>query len=181
MVSRFAAAGYSSLCVDLLSPEGGAAKLGDEAAAQAAIGAAPLERLLGDLGSGIDELQSRVSGKKVGAIGFCFGGGMVWNLLNNGEARLAAAAPFYGPAPANPDFSKAKAAVFAVYGELDARVNASRDAARAALEKAKLTHEVKTYTGADHAFFNDTGARYNQAAATQAFADVKAWFTKYLL
>jgi carboxymethylenebutenolidase len=70
--------------------------------------------------------------------------------------------------------------VLAVYGELDGRVNASRDAATAALEAAGLTHEVKTYAGADHAFFNDTGQRYNEAAATQAWADLLAWFDEHL-
>jgi carboxymethylenebutenolidase len=180
VVSRFAADGYSSLCVDLLSPEGGTASLADPAGAPAALGNAPLERLLGDMRSGIDELTKRVPGKKVGAIGFCFGGGMVWNLLNAGEARLAAAAPFYGPAPSNADFSRAKAAVFAVYAELDTRVNGSRDAATAALKTAGLTHEVKTYAGADHAFFNETGARYNENAARQAYADVTSWFGRYL-
>lgn len=180
VVSRFAADGYSALCVDLLSPEGGTASLADPAGAPTALGNAPLERLLGDLRSGIDELAKRVPGKKVGAIGFCFGGGMVWNLLNAGEARLAAAAPFYGPAPSNADFSRAKAAVLAVYAELDSRVNASRDAAAAALKSAGLTHEVKTYAGADHAFFNETGARYNENAARQAYADVTTWFGRHL-
>jgi carboxymethylenebutenolidase len=180
LVERFAADGYSSLCVDLLSPEGGTAALTDPAGAPAALGAAPLERLLGDLRAGIDELQRRVPDRKVGAIGFCFGGGMVWNLLQAGEARLAAAAPFYGPAPADADFSGAEAAVFAVYAELDERVNASREAATAALEAAGLTHEVKTYAGAGHAFFNDTGERYHEAAATEAYADVLAWFGQHL-
>jgi carboxymethylenebutenolidase len=178
--SRFAAEGYSSLCVDLLSPEGGTASLTDEAAAQAGLGAAPIERLIGDLRAGIDELERRVPDEKIGAIGFCFGGGMVWNLLQEGETRLAAAAPFYGPAPSDPDFSKSKAAVFAVYGELDTRVNASRESAEAALKAADLTYEVKTYPGADHAFFNDTGARYNETAARQANTDVLAWFDKHL-
>jgi dienelactone hydrolase len=67
---------------------------------------------------------------------------VVWNVLNRGESRLAAAAPFYGPAPASPDFSPSRAAVLAVYAERDARVNATREAARSALEKAGLPHEL---------------------------------------
>ena len=82
---------------------------------------------------------------------------MVWALLDAGEPRLAAAFPFYGPAPDQPDFAGNTAAVLAVYAELDARVNASRDTAEQALEAAGLTHEMKTYPGVDHAFFNDTG------------------------
>jgi len=139
-----------------------------------------MERLLGDLGAGIDELERRVPGVAVGTIGFCFGGATVWNLLQAGEARLAAAAPFYGPAPDDPDFSGAEAAVFAAYAQLDGRVNASRDGATAALEVAGLTHVVKIYAGADHAFFNDTGPRYVEAAAAEAYADVLAWFEEYL-
>jgi carboxymethylenebutenolidase len=131
--------------------------------------------------AGIDELERRAPGAPVGTVGFCFGGGMVWALLDAGEARLSAAAPFYGPAPADADFSGAGAAVLAVYAELDDRVNASRDAATAALEAAGLTHEVKTFAGADHAFFNDTGQRYNAEAATEAYADLLAWFGEHLI
>jgi carboxymethylenebutenolidase len=176
---RFASEGFSALAVDLLSEEGGTSSL-DEGAAQAALGGAPSERLVADLRAGIDELARRAPDAKLGAIGFCFGGGLTWQLLQAGEARLAAAAPFYGPAPDPADFSKAKAAVFAVYAEQDTRVNGSRDRATAALQRAGLVHEVKTYPGVDHAFFNDTGQRYNAEQARQAFTDVTAWFTKYL-
>jgi carboxymethylenebutenolidase len=180
LVGRLAADGYSALAVDLLSPEGGTAGLTDPAAAPAALSAAPADRLLGDLRAGIDELLRRVPGKKVGAVGFCFGGGMTWSLLNAGEARLAAAAPFYGPAPDPADFKGAKAAVLGVYAELDTRVNATRDRAEAALKAAGLTYEMRTFAGADHAFFNDTGARYNEKAATEARAALLAWMGKHL-
>ena len=177
---RFAADGYSALAVDLLSEEGGTETLGGDAPAIAALGAAPVERLVADMRSGIDELQRRVPNQKVGIIGFCFGGGMVWSLLAAGEPRVAAAAPFYGPTPANPDFSGSKAAVLAVYGALDARVNGTRDAAVAALQAAGLTFEVKEYADANHAFFNDTGPSYNATAATQAYAAVLDWYGRYL-
>ncbi|MGQ0615801.1 MAG: dienelactone hydrolase family protein [Acidimicrobiia bacterium] len=180
VVGRFAAAGYSALAVDLLSPEGGTSSLADPAAAPTALSEAPLERLLGDLGSGLDELSRRAPGAKLGAVGFCFGGGMVWNLLDAGEARLAAAVPFYGPAPDEPDFGGSTAAVLAIYGELDDRVNASRDRATAALSTARLEHEVITYEGAGHAFFNDSGQRYDAAAAAQAYDAVLAWFEQHL-
>ena len=173
---RLAKEGYSALTVDLLSAQGGTASLTDPAAAPAALSGTPLDRILADLRAGIDELQRRVPNKKVGAMGFCFGGGMVWNLLNAGEARLAAAIPFYGPAPDNPDFSKAKAAVLGIYGELDTRVNATRDKAEAALKAAGLKYEIKTFPGANHAFFNDTSERYNAEAARQAYSDVLRWF-----
>jgi carboxymethylenebutenolidase len=179
LVGRFAGEGYAALCVDLVSSEGGTEALG-EAGVQSALGGAPLDRLLGDLRAGTDELARRVPSAKVGTVGFCFGGGMVWSLLQDGETRLPAAVPFYGPAPDNPDFSRAKAAVLAIYGELDARVNASRDRAEAALTAAGLTHEIRTFAGADHAFFNDTGARYNASAAAEAYALTLAWFDRHL-
>ncbi|HEX2023793.1 MAG TPA: dienelactone hydrolase family protein [Acidimicrobiales bacterium] len=181
LVRRFAGEGFAALCVDLLSAQGGTAALTDPAAAPTALSDAPDDQLLADLRAGIDELQRRVPGVKVGAVGFCFGGGMTWNLLQAGEARLAAAAPFYGPAPENADFRRAKAAVLAVYGELDARVNATRDRAKAALEAAGLPHEVRTFAGADHAFFNETGPRHNPQAASEAYQLLLQWFNRYLV
>ena len=181
VAGRFAASGYSALAVDLLSEEGGTEKLGDEAKAQAALGAAPRERFVGDMKAALTEVAKRVPGKKYAAVGFCFGGGMVWRLLASGEPRLAAAAPFYGPAPDNPDFSGSKnAAVLGIYAEQDARVNASRPTVEAALKKAGLTHEIVTFPGAGHAFFNDTGERYNAEQARRAYDRVLAWFGTHL-
>ena len=180
LVGRYAGASYSALCVDLLSAQGGTGSLGDPAAAPTTLANTRPEQLVADLQAGIDELERRVSGAKVGAVGFCFGGGMTWNLLQAGEQRLAAAVPFYGPAPESPDFSKAKAAVYAVYGEQDERVNASRERAEAALKAAGLTYEIQTFAGAGHAFFNDTGPRYNAEAAEQAWQDMLDWFNQHL-
>ncbi|GFJ90969.1 hypothetical protein Prum_046110 [Phytohabitans rumicis] len=67
-----------------------------------------------------------------------------------------------------------------VYAENDSRVNASRDAARAALERANLTHEIVTVPGVGHAFFNDTGARYDAAAAATIYEQLLAWFTEHM-
>jgi carboxymethylenebutenolidase len=180
VAGRLAASGYAALAIDLLSEEGGTAALGDEGQATAALNQAPPERFVADMRAGLSELARRVPGKKLAMTGFCFGGGMVWLLLASGEPRLAAAVPFYGPLPDGADFSGSKAAVLAIYGETDARVNASRDAARTALERAGLTHEIVTYQGAGHAFFNDTGPRHNHEAATQAYQRVLDWFGRHL-
>jgi carboxymethylenebutenolidase len=179
VAARLARDGYSSLAIDLLSEEGGSDRLA-QGEVQAALSGASTDRLVGDMKAGLGELERRVPGAKLGITGFCFGGGMVWALLNAGDPRLAAAVPFYGPAPAAPDFSRTSAAVLAVYAELDDRVNASRPAAEAALIAANLDHDIKVYPGVDHAFFNDTGARYNAEQAAAAYDDLLAWLGKYL-
>lgn len=181
VAGRFAGIGYSALAIDLLSGQGGTAKIGDPAEATAALGNIPPEEFVANLKSGVGELQRRVPDKKVAVVGFCMGGGLTWQLLASGEPQLAAAVPFYGPAPDNPDFSGSKnAAVLAFYGAQDQRVNATEPVARAALEKAGLVHELVTEPDANHAFFNDTGDRYNATAAADAWQRVGDWFAKYL-
>jgi carboxymethylenebutenolidase len=180
VAGRFAAVNYSALALDLLSAEGGTASLGEPANATAALGKVAPERFVADMRAGLGELARRAPKVKLGAIGFCFGGSMMWRLAAAKDPRLAAAVPFYGPMPEGTDFTGSKTAVLAVFAEKDARVNATRDAAKAALEKARLTHEIVDYPGVDHAFFNDTGPRYDAAAATQAWAKVLAWFGRHL-
>jgi len=176
VAGRFAASGWSALALDLLSEEGGTASFPDEAAVAAALSGVPPARFDADMKAAVTELRRRVPRKPIAAIGFCFGGGMVWRLLAAGERRLAAAAPFYGPFPAGGDLGGARAAVLAVYGGLDTRVNATRDAATAALVAARLKHEILTFSQADHAFFNDTGPRFNAPASQEAWSRVQAWF-----
>lgn len=181
VAGRFAGIGYSALAIDLLSAQGGTGRFADPAEATAALGKLPPEEALADLKSGIDELQRRVPGKKVAAVGFCMGGGFVWRLLASGEPRLAAAVPFYGPTPDNPDFAGSKdVAVLGIYAAQDQRVNATEPVARAALEKAGLVFELVTEPDANHAFFNDTGDRYNAAAAEDAWRRVQDWFTAHV-
>jgi carboxymethylenebutenolidase len=183
VAGRFAGIGYSALAIDLLSEEGGTGKAGDEAAVQATLARISKEspqRFVADLKSGVDELQRRVPGKKVGTVGFCFGGGLVWSLLASDEPQLSAAVPFYGPLPDNPDFAGSTAAVLAIYGALDNRVTSTKDAAVAALERAGLVHDVYVAENADHAFFNDTGQRYNPQAAAVAWGKAVDWFGRYV-
>jgi carboxymethylenebutenolidase len=181
VAGRFAGIGYSGLAIDLLSGQGGTAKFTDPAEATAALGKVPPAEFIANLKSGIAELQRRVPDKKIAVVGFCMGGGLVWQLLASGAPQLAAAIPFYGPAPENPDFSGSKdVAVLAFYGEQDQRVNATEPVAKAALDKAGLIHELVTEPNANHAFFNDTGDRYNAVAADDAWRRVQDWLTKYV-
>jgi carboxymethylenebutenolidase len=181
VAGRFAASGYSALAVDLLSSGGGTKKFPDEAEIMKLLSEASPDDLVADMTAAIDEIERRVPDATIGAIGFCFGGGMVWQLVQSGEQRLAAAAPFYGTTPdEGPDFSKSKAAVLGVYAELDDRVNATRDGAEAALEEAGLEHEIVTYPGVDHAFFNATGDNYDKDQAEKAYAKAVSWFGRHL-
>lgn len=181
VAGRFAGIGYSALAIDLLSGQGGTAKFSDPAAATAALGKIAPQDFLANLNSGVGELARRVPGKKLAAVGFCMGGGLVWQMLASGAPQLAAAFPFYGPAPDNPDFFKSKdVAVLGFYGEQDQRVNATEPAARTALEKAGMVHQLVTEPGANHAFFNDTGDRYNATAADDAWRRVQDWLTQYV-
>jgi carboxymethylenebutenolidase len=180
IAGRFAASGYSALAIDLLSEEGGTGSFSDEFEAMAALGAAPSSRFVADMKAGVTELRRRLPGKKVAATGFCFGGGMTWLLLASRESRLAAAAPFYGPFPGGGTLAGSEAAVLGIYAELDSRVNATRPAAQAALRKAGLRHQIITYPGVDHAFFNPTGARHDPAAAAAAYRRVLGWFDTYV-
>jgi len=179
VASRLANDGYSAIAVDLLSEEGGSAKVG-EADAGAALNAAGGQRLVADVKATLDELAKRQPDAKLGVIGFCFGGTTTWALLGSGESRVAAAAPFYGTVEPTVDFSGTNAAVLGVYAELDTRVNATRDTAEAALTKADLPHELRTFPGVNHAFFNDTGERYDATQAGAAYQAVLDWFGRYL-
>jgi carboxymethylenebutenolidase len=181
VAGRLAASGFAALAIDLLSAEGGTAALGDQARAMAALSAAPTQRHVDDMKAGVTELVRRGPSLKVGAVGFCFGGMMTWTLLASGEPRLAAAAPFYGPFPDGGNLSGSRnAAVLAVYAGNDSRVNASRAAAESALRAAGLTNEVAEYPGVDHAFFNDTGPRYNAEAAAAVYQKLVDWFGRHL-
>jgi carboxymethylenebutenolidase len=177
VAGRLAASGYSALALDLLSEEGGTAAFPGEAEVAAKLAQIDPERFDADMKAAVTELQRRVGRKAtLGAIGFCFGGGMIWRLLAAREPRLDAAAPFYGPFPTGASLKGNKADVLGVYGGLDTRVNATMPAAKAALDAARLDYELLTFTEADHAFFNDTGARLNVPAAEEAWRRVIGWF-----
>ena len=133
------------------------------------------------LNGGVRYLQGlpSVRADRVGTMGFCFGGGMVWRLATQ-NPDLRAAVPFYGPNPPLDAVSGIRAAVLAFYGASDSFVNPGIAAMRVALDKAGVTYEMHIYPGAMHAFFNDTGERYNAAAAKDAWVRTLAWFNRWL-
>jgi carboxymethylenebutenolidase len=115
----------------------------------------------------------------IGAVGFCWGGGMV-NILATRLPDLVAAVPFYGPQPSADDAAKIKAAMLIHYASNDERINAGWPAYENALKAAKVKYEAFTYPGTEHGFNNDTTPRYNEAAAKLAWERTIAFFNKSL-
>jgi len=177
---RFAKEGYVALAIDLLSREGGTAAQ-DRDQLPGLLSGAPAERHVGDFAAGLVYLQEQpfVDGERIGMTGYCFGGGITWRCAV-ALPELKAAVPFYGPAPDLDQVSNIQAAVFGVYAELDQRINAGKDALEQALIEAGITYQMKVYPGVNHAFHNDTGQRYVEAQATQAWQDTLAWFAEYV-
>ena len=117
---------------------------------------------------------------KIGATGFCYGGGMSNTLAVRLGGDIAAAAPFYGGPPQKDDIPKIKAAILVHHGELDTRLAATWPAYDAALKEANVPHEGYIYPGAVHGFNCDaTPERYNKAAADLAWQRTIDWFNKY--
>jgi carboxymethylenebutenolidase len=177
---RFAKAGYVALATDLLAREGGTPAV-DPDQVPALLSNAPSERHVADFAAGLQYLQTLdyVDGERIGMTGYCFGGGITWRCAT-ALPELKAAVPFYGVAPDLKQVPNIRAAVFGVYAELDNRVNAGKDALEQALKDAGITYQMKVYPGVNHAFHNDTGQRYVEAQATQAWLDTLAWFEQYL-
>jgi carboxymethylenebutenolidase len=177
---RLAKAGYVGMAVDLLSREGGTAMHDFDAIPGILSKAAP-ERHVQDFASGLAfaKSQSYARPDRAGMTGFCFGGGVTWRVAA-GVPELRAAVPFYGvPAPAA-DVPKINAAVLAMYGERDQRINANIPAIEEAMKANGKTFRKIIYKDADHAFHNDTGERYSPVAAKAAWDEALDWFDKYL-
>jgi carboxymethylenebutenolidase len=112
-------------------------------------------------------------------MGFCFGGGLTWRLATT-DPNLRAAVPFYGSNPPLDAVPNIQAAVLAMYGGEDARVNAGIPDIERTMRAAGKTFEYMIYPGAGHAFFNDTGSSYNADAAADAWQRTLDWFGRYL-
>jgi carboxymethylenebutenolidase len=112
---------------------------------------------------------------KLGAIGFCFGGGVV-NQLAVRFPELNAGVPFYGPQPPLEDAAKVKAAMQLHFAEKDDFVNKGKDAWENALRQAGVKVESHVYPGTQHGFHNDTTPRYDEKSAKLAWSRALAWF-----
>lgn len=177
---RFAQAGYAALAVDLLSRQGGTAA-NDDSSIPGLLSNMPQDQFVSDFISGLRSVQQQpgVQADRVGMVGFCFGGGVTWRVAV-GLPELRAAVPFYGPPPSVDEVPKINAAVLAIYAGRDQRITSTAATMEAAMLQNGKTFEKVIYPDADHAFFNDTGTRYNSEAAKDAWTRTLAWFNQYL-
>ena len=116
---------------------------------------------------------------KLGAVGFCYGGGIV-NLLATRVPTLVAGVPFYGNAAPLDKVALIKAQLLVVFAENDERINAAWPAYEAALKTAGVRYEAMKYPGTEHGFNNNTTPRYDDAAAKQAWGRTLALFNRTL-
>ncbi|HEX7930675.1 MAG TPA: dienelactone hydrolase family protein [Sphingomicrobium sp.] len=176
---RLGVAGFRAVAPDFLSPSGGTPS--NEDAAREAIGKLDLAKSVADAVAMLDELSKSNRGGKVGAVGFCWGGGFVNRLAVAAGDKLDAGVPFYGPAPDPSEAAKVKAPLLIHDAGLDDRVNRSSFPWVEALRSAGRPVKFYLYDGVNHAFHNDTSAeRYNKAAAELAWERTIAFFRQYL-
>jgi carboxymethylenebutenolidase len=167
---RVALEGFMALAPDFLTPSGGTPE--DEDKAREMINALDRAETTANAVATVAYLKGREdSNGKVGAIGFCWGGGLANQTAINAGDGLAAAVAYYGQVPDNNDVSKIKAKMMLHYAGLDARTNAGIPDYEAALKAAHVDYQIFVYEGANHAFNNDTSAaRYDQKAADLAWS-----------
>ncbi len=176
---RLAIAGYMAFAPDGLTSKGGYP--GDDEKGAALFREVDGAKMREDFLASAMWLKARPdSTGKVGAVGFCFGGGVVNTLAVRMGSDLAAAVPFYGAQPSAEDAAKIKAPINAQYGEADTRITSGWEAFDKALTAAHVPHEGHIYKGAQHGFHNDTTPRYDEAAAKEAWQRTLDWFNKYL-
>ena len=179
---RLAALGYVVVAPDLLTPAGGAGSFPDGPARIAALGTLDREAMVTQLVAATDALAALdgVDAGHLGALGFCFGGGMTWMLATKAK-QLKAAVPFYGPTPPIELVPEITAAVLAIYGALDERITGMAPDIEAAMAAANKSFDKEIYPEAQHAFHNDTNPdRYNPTAAAAAWARATTFLGAHL-
>ncbi len=181
VAKRYAGQGFVALAIDLVSRKGGSTA--DTTANMAALAGANvnIEDLVADTKAYATYLQGLDGVRKngVGVTGFCFGGGYAFEAAI-AAPEVVAAVPYYGICRLMEQLASTKAAVMVMYGANDARVTAQAEQVRAQLAKTGRPNEVRIYEGANHAFFNDTGANYNATVAADAWPRTLDWFRAHL-
>ena len=176
---RAAVAGFLALAPDGLSPVGGYPGNDDDGRAlQRSLDPATLDQ---DMINSARYLKSHaLSNGRLGATGFCWGGGMTNRLAVALGSDLDAGVPFYGAAAASEDVSKIEAALMILYAGTDPRINAMWPEYEAALQAAGVTHEMHVFEGTLHGFHNNSTPRFNEAAAALAWNRTIGFFRQQL-
>jgi len=175
---RLALANFVAFAPDALSPVGGYP--GDEESAAALYRQLDAKKRMEDMIAAAHHLKERPECTgKIGAVGFCAGGGVV-NILATRMPELAAGVPFYGPQPGAADVAKIRAPMLLQFAEKDDFVNNGRAAFETALKAANVKFESHTYPGTLHGFHNDSTPRYSEAAAKLAWQRTVDFFEKHL-
>jgi carboxymethylenebutenolidase len=176
---RAAVAGFVALAPDGLAPVGGYPGNDDDGRTlQSSLDPAKLRQDM--VNSALFLKKHALSNGKLGATGFCWGGGMVNNLAVAIGADLNAGVPFYGAAPAAADVAKIKAALLIQYAGMDERINGMWPEYEAALKANKVSYQMYTYEGTNHGFHNNSTPRYSEAAANLAWERTIAFFKQHL-
>jgi carboxymethylenebutenolidase len=171
---RLALDGFMAFAPDALTPLGGYP--GDEDKARDAFAKLDQAKTHEDFLASYDWLRARPDGTgRMGAVGFCYGGGIV-HWLATREPDLAAAVPFYGNVPPAADAAKVRAPLLVHLAGTDERINAAWPAYEAALKAAGVKYAVYQYAGTQHGFNNDTTPRYDAGAAKLAWDRTIAFF-----
>ena len=175
---RLAIDNFVAFAPDALFPLGGYP--GDEDKARELFPKLDQAKTRQDFIAAADWLRARPeTNGKLGAVGFCYGGGVV-NFLATQVPELAAGVPFYGSAPNLEDVPKIKAAMLIQSADVDERINASWPDYEKALKAANVRYERFQYPGTQHGFNNDTTPRYDEKSAKLAWERTIAHFNKYL-
>jgi carboxymethylenebutenolidase len=175
---RLALEGFVAFAPDALTSVGGYP--GDEEKAAKLFSELDPKKRIEDFVAGAEFLKSRPECTgKIGAVGFCYGGGVV-NTLAVRLPDLAAAVPFYGNQPNAADTAKIKAPLLIHYAGLDERVDAGWPAFEEALKANHIRYQEYMYAGVQHGFHNDTTPRYDEKAAKLAWSRTIAFLNKYL-
>ena len=176
---RAAIEGFLAFAPDGLSPIGGYPGNDDDGKVMQK--SLDKQKLFTDLLNGAKWLKShKLSNGKLGATGFCYGGGVVNALAVEMGSDLNAGVPFYGAAAKTDDVSKIKAPLLIQYAEDDKRVNAMKADYKTALEENKADFEMHVYPGTLHGFHNNSTPRYNKEQAKIAWDRTMNFFKKHL-